>query len=226
MTYKGIIFDFNGVLLWDSHLHEQAWAEFARQVRDAPFTLEEMALHMHGRSNHAILEYLTGQPLDYVAAHELAQQKEAIYRQMCLDLGDEFQLSPGAVELLEGLVAHDVPHTIATASEANNLAFFVQHLRLGRWFDVEKIVFDDGTMPNKPAPDIYLRAASTLGLTPRECMVVEDSRSGIQAAHAAGIGHIVALGPAATHPALQRLPGVAQVITDLGALSAAGLFAL
>lgn len=226
MTYKGIIFDFNGVLFWDSHLHEQAWAEFAWQVRDKPFTIEEMAVHMHGRSNHAILEYLTGQPLNYAAAHELAQQKEAIYRQMCLDLGSGFQLSPGAVVLLDWLVAHDVPHTIATASEANNLAFFVQHLHLGRWFDVDKIVFDDGTMPNKPAPDIYLRAAAVLGLAPDETVVIEDSRSGIQAAHAAGIGHIVALGPAATHPDLQRLPGVTQVITNLGALSTAGLFAV
>ncbi|MCA9962098.1 MAG: HAD family phosphatase [Anaerolineales bacterium] len=224
MTYKGIIFDFNGVLLWDSHLHEQAWAEFARQVRDEPFTIEEMAVQMHGRSNHTILEYLTGQTLDFAAAHELAQQKEAIYRQMCLALGDDFQLSPGATALLDWLVAHDIPHTIATASEALNVAFFVQHLHLERWFDVDRIIFDDGTMPNKPAPDIYLRAAATLGLLPAECVVVEDSHSGIQAAHAAGIGHIIALGPTLRQPILSGLPGVGQVVAQLGDIDGPALF--
>lgn len=226
MTYKGIIFDFNGVLLWDGRLHEQAWAEFARQVRDEPFTVAEMAVQMHGRSNHAILEYLTGQKLDFAAAHELAQQKEAVYRQMCLNLGAAFQLSPGAADLLDWLVAHDIPRTIATASEALNVAFFGQHLHLGRWFDVGKIVFDDGTMPNKPAPDIYLRAAATLGLTPTDCVVVEDSHSGIQAARAAGIGHIIALGPAPTHPNLLALPGVTQVLANLGEVQAPVLFDL
>ncbi|MCA9934260.1 MAG: HAD family phosphatase [Ardenticatenaceae bacterium] len=224
MTYKGIIFDFNGVLLWDSHLHEQAWAEFARQVRDEPFTVEEMRVQMHGRSNHAILEYLTGQTLDYTAAHKLGQQKEAIYRQMCLDLGDGFQLSPSAVSLLDWLVAHDVPHTIATASEAINLAFFVQHLNLARWFKVDKIIFDDGTMPNKPAPDIYLNAAAALGLAPAECIVVEDSYSGIQAAHAAGIGYIIALGPAPSHVKLRTLAGVKQTVVHLGEVQTAVLF--
>lgn len=214
------------MLLWDSHLHEQAWADFARQLRDEPFTVAEMAVHMHGRSNHTILEYLTGQQLEFAAAHKLAQQKEAIYRQMCLDLGTAFQLSPGAVAFLDWLAAHDIPRTIATASEAINVAFFVANLQLERWFTVDKIVFDDGTMPNKPAPDIYQRAAATLGLATVDCVVVEDSRSGIQAAHAAGIGHIIALGPASQHAHLSSLTGVGQVVTNLGEIQKAALFDL
>ncbi|MCA9973550.1 MAG: HAD family phosphatase [Anaerolineales bacterium] len=218
MSYTGILFDFNGVLLWDSALHEQAWAAFARQVRQAPFTVDEMALQMHGRSNHAILEYLTGQTLDFAAAHALAQQKEAIYRQLCLDLGAAFRLSPGAAALLDWLAARGVPRTIATASEAINVAFFVEHLRLDRWFDVDQIVFDDGSFANKPAPDIYLRAAARLGLPPAACVVVEDSRAGIRAAHAAGAGQVVALGPAETHAALRQLPGVTLTIASLAQL--------
>lgn len=215
MTYKGIIFDFNGVLLWDGRLHEQAWAEFARQLRPEPFTVAEMAGQMHGRSNHAILEYLTGHKLDAVTAQTLAQQKEAIYQQMCLALGDAFQLSPGAVALLDWLVAQAMPHTIATASDAANVAFFVQHLHLARWFDLSAIVHDDGIMPNKPAPDIYWRAAARLGLSPADCVVVEDSRSGLQAAQAAGIGYVVALGPRSTHPSLAALPGVSATVETL-----------
>lgn len=216
MTYHGIIFDFNGVLLWDRHLHEQAWAEFARQVRNEPFTVEEMASHMHGRTNRAILQYLTGQELSQTAVDHLAQQKERIYRQRCLEAGAAFQLSPGAVDLLDWLVAHDIPRAIATSSDAINVAFFSRHLHLGRWFPTCQIIFDDGTTPGKPAPDIYLRATTALGLPPPACMVVEDAHSGIEAAYAAGVGRIIALGPEPDHARLRALPGVAQAIAHLG----------
>ena len=88
-----------------------------------------------------------------------------------------------------------------------------------------QIVHDDGRLPGKPAPDVYLEAARRLGLPPAACVVVEDSRSGLAAAHAAGIGHIVALGPAAEQDALRALPGVARVISSLAALPR-DLFAL
>jgi len=70
---------------------------------------------------------------------------------------------------------------------------------LDRWFDVAKIVYDDGVRPGKPAPDIYLAAAENIGLAPSQCVVVEDAISGIQSAQVAGIGHIVALGRLAAH---------------------------
>src|SRR5437764_3204159 len=52
----------------------------------------------------------------------------------------------------------------ATSSEITNLKFFMEHLRLGRWFDVAKIIYDDGSRPGKPAPDVYLAAARNIGV--------------------------------------------------------------
>jgi beta-phosphoglucomutase len=190
----GIIFDFNGVLLWDSHLHERAWQAFALEKRGRPFTAEELKNHMHGRTNAEILGYLYGRP---VAGAELAQyveEKESAYQQMCLQAGDEFQLSPGAVELLDWLQTAEIPHTIATSSDKGNVDFFWQHLDLARWFAYDRLVYDDGSIPGKPAPHMYLRAAAQLALPPARCIVVEDSISGIQAAAAAGMGCVVALG--------------------------------
>lgn len=216
MRFQGIIFDFNGVLLWDGHLQERAWAQFSKEKRGLPFSQEEMALHVHGRNNQHTLGYLMGRTLKGTELHQLTQQKEEIYRQLCLDEGRDFRLSPGAVDLLDFLVANGIPHTIATASGRTNLEFFAQHLDLTRWFKMEQIVYDDGTRPGKPAPDIYLQAASNLGLAPARCVVVEDSRSGIQAAHAAGIGHIIALGPYHMHSLLADLEGVQGVVENLG----------
>jgi len=190
-------------------------------------------VHVHGRNNRYTLEYLVGRPLDGAEVARLAEDKEAIYRRLCLaepgqDHGRQgdggyvagFRLSPGAVELLDHLAASGVPQTIATASGRGNVDFFVEHLALERWFDPARIVYDDGTLPGKPAPDLYRRAAEVLGQPPARCVVVEDSQAGIEAARAAGIGYLVALGPRQRHEALRRLPGVDRVIESLGELLA------
>lgn len=225
MQYEGVIFDFNGVLLWDSELHERAWAQFARGLRPRPFTQQEMAAQMHGRSNHDILEYLSGRSLSAAEAEELARQKETIYRELCLDLGADFRLSPGAVDVLEWLAARHVPYTIATASGPGNVAFFAEHLHLENWFDPEKIVYNDGTFPMKPAPDIYLRAAAMLGVETAVCLVIEDAISGIRAAHAAGAGGIIALAPRARQARFRAVPGVSGVIERLDQLLTDGWLA-
>jgi beta-phosphoglucomutase-like phosphatase (HAD superfamily) len=224
MIFQGIIFDFNGVLLWDAHLQEQAWRQFAVEIRGRLFSDEDLAEHMHGRTNQYVLEYVTGRQIIGDELRQLTQQKEAIYRRLCLAQPQDFVLSPGAVDLLSFLVGQHIPHTIATASEKTNLDFFVTYLDLNRWFNLAQIVYDDSSRPGKPAPDVYLQAAYNLGLLPAQCVVVEDSRAGLQAACAAGIGHIVALGPADTHPQLRRIEGVNQVVESLEQIPREALF--
>ena len=223
MKFQGLILDFNGVLWWDSPLQEQSWGQLSTILRGTPLSAEEMAIHVHGRNNRYTLEYLTGRTVVGKELHQLVEQKERIYRQLCLDQGGGFKLSPGAVELLDFAVAQHVAHTIATAAGKENLDFFVEHLHLDRWFDVERIVYDDGTRPGKPAPDIYLQAARNLGLAAAQCVVVEDSPAGIHAAYAAGIGRVIALGPVHTHAQLAWL-GAGQVIETLQQLPKEQLF--
>jgi beta-phosphoglucomutase len=221
---SGIIFDFNGVLLWDDALQRRSWRQFSARYRQAPLSDAEIDLHVRGRTNPYTLAYLLGHPLNPQEVERLSEEKERIYRQMCLDLGPDFQLSPGAVDTLAGLAVQGIPRTIATSSGEANVDFFVAHLQLGKWFEVEQIVCDGGRFPGKPAPDIFLHAARKLGLDPAQCVVVEDSSSGIEAARRAGIGHIIALGPKDQHNALGRTPGVSQVIEHLGQLRVQELF--
>ena len=63
MKYEGLIFDFNGVLWWDTRQQEIAWKQFSSEVRGTPFSREEMTVHVHGRNNQHTLEYLTGKPV-------------------------------------------------------------------------------------------------------------------------------------------------------------------
>ncbi|MEC5398324.1 HAD family hydrolase [Uliginosibacterium sp. H1] len=212
---QGVIFDFNGVLLWDAALHEEAWQAAALRLRGRPLDAHEFEHHVHGRPNASILAYLLGRPVAGAELEALAQQKESLYRERCLQRPDIFVLSPGATRLLDTLVAADVPRTIATSSDRRNLDFFIAHLGLARWFDVTRIVHDDGSRPGKPAPDCYLQAAANLGPAAQDCIVVEDAVSGFRAARAAGVGCLIALADPSRAAQLGADHGVDQVIASL-----------
>jgi HAD superfamily hydrolase (TIGR01509 family) len=215
---QGIIFDFNGVLLWDSHLHEMAWNECARNIRGREFSEEEIDHQMHGRTNGDIIQYLSGQRLEPDRLQQFIDRKEDIYHKLCLKYKDEFKLAPYATEFLDYLKGAKIPMTIATSSGTRNLKFYYEHLSLATWFDYDVVAHDDGTMKGKPEPDLYLHAAKNLGLKPSQCIVFEDARSGITAAHRAGIGKIIAIGPKQKHKALAALQGVNQTIAGFDEL--------
>ncbi len=211
---KGIIFDFNGILLWDRHMHEEVWQDLASEIAGREVSLEEIQKLIHGLTNTAIAEHFAGRKLDRKQLDAYIQTKESAYQQKCLTRHEEFKLSPGAEEFLDYLKDAGKPMTIGTSSGIENLDFYFKHLHLDRWFKFDLVSYDDLTIKGKPAPDIYLIAARKLGLRPSECIVLEDAVSGVAAAHAAGTGKIIAMGPPETHAELAQLPGVNQTITD------------
>lgn len=214
MKYKGIIFDFNGTLFFDSEKHLEAWREYSRKLRGTAFSDDEMRKYMFGRTNEDIIAYAIGKKPDADMVEELAREKEAVYREMCRKDAENTVLAPGAVEFLDFLKAHNIPMTIATMSEKDNVDFYIEEFQLAKWFDIDKIVYSDGTLPGKPAPDIYLKAAEKLGLTPKECIVVEDAISGIDAAHSADIGKIIAIASMESEDLYKNIPAVSQIIKN------------
>lgn len=221
---KGVIFDFNGVLCWDTAEQSEAWSRYAEILRGSRLTQEEIAEHVVGRDNRYIFHYLTGKRFSgaELAAH--TEGKESIYRNLLLERGEAFRLSPGAELLLDTLKELGVRRSIATSAGEVNLRFYFQHLHLDQWFDFNQVVYDDDHIATKPAPEPYQRAAAKLGLSPAECAAVEDSRHGVQSAQAAGIGFIIALGDKSVHARLIRLPGVRLVVENLGQIPARDLF--
>lgn len=214
MKYEGIIFDFNGTLFFDSEKQIEAWKSFSKKLRGTPFSDEELNNVMFGRTNRSIIEYLLGRSIDDKELFQLSEEKEQMYRDMCIKDKANFKLAPGAFELLDYLKGKKIPNTIATGSGKINVVFFMKTLNLKRWFDLQRIVFDDGTMKGKPDADIYLKAAEKIGLNPKKCIVVEDAISGIESAYRANIGKIIAIGPESKHESLKKLKGVDCVISD------------
>ena len=214
MKYSGILFDFNGTMFFDTEKNESAWQNFAKRYCGRLITDTEFRERAHGRTNRDLLEYLFGRSLSVAEVCEFSEKKEVIYRAMCLQDAAGFHLAPGLPELLDDLKQKGIPRTIATAAQKGNLDFYIRYFHLERWFDIGSIVYDNGAFPGKPAPDIYLLAAQRIGLPPERCIIVEDALSGIQAAHAAGAGVIIAVGPDSARESLLRIEAVSAVIRD------------
>lgn len=199
MAIRGVIFDFNGTLFWDGDKNEAAWRAFAMRHAGRTITDTEF-LDLHGRPNREFIGFLLGYiPADPADVLALAEEKEAIYREMCLSDPQGFCLAPGAPALLEQLAERGIPHGIATSAEIGNIDFYFQHMDLERYFQREWVVYNDHSRPGKPHPDFYQAAARAIHLPPQECAVVEDAPIGVLAAHNAGIGRVVGIVPPGSH---------------------------
>lgn len=192
---KGIIFDFNGTMFQDSHLHEAAWLHMVKKYSKGELSDHDISVNLHGRTNKEILNFFVSDSLTEEEIDKLSFEKEAYYRELCLKNPEELKLTNGLISVLDSLKEINIPMTIATATVKENVDFYFEVFKLDRWFNIEKVVYDNGTFPGKPAPDIFLIASSKLELDPRECLVVEDAYSGILAAKKANIGKIIAIDP-------------------------------
>lgn len=211
---KGIIFDFNGTLYWDSQLHYDAWREYSKLLRGVEFTDEEMRNKMFGHTNEDIIEYAIGKKPTKEMVEKYGKEKEALYRKRCILDPENFKLAPGAVEFLNFLKENNIPRTIATMSEWDNVEFYIKEFHLENWFDLDKIVYSDGTIPGKPAPDIFKIAAQKINLVPKDCVVVEDAIAGIKSAKSAGIGKIIAIASLEPVEFYQKIEGVENIIKN------------
>ena len=211
---KGIIFDFNGTLFWDSQLHYNAWREYSKILRGYEFTYEEMREKMFGHTNENIIEYAIGKKPSKEMVEKYGKEKESVYRKWCLSNPETLKLAPGAIELLDYLKSNNIPMAIATMSEWDNVEFYIKEFNLLKWFDIDKIVYSDGTIPGKPSPDIFLIATERLNLNPKDCIVIEDALAGIKSAQNAGIGKIIAIASLEPIEYYKNMDGLCSIIQD------------
>ena len=216
---KGIIFDFNGTLYWDSQLHYDAWREYSKILRGVEFSDEEMREKMFGHTNEDIIEYAIGKKPSKDMVEKYGNEKEALYRKRCLLDREAFKLAPGAIEFLNFLKENNIPRTIATMSEWDNVEFYIKEFHLENWFDIDKIVYSNGEIPGKPAPDIFMIAAEKIGLHPKDCIVIEDAIAGIKSARGAGIGKIIAIASLEPIEFYKKIDGLDSIITNFNEIN-------
>lgn len=188
MVIKGVIFDFNGTLFFDTQLHNQAWDIFLERY-SLSLDDEEKDRKIHGKNNADILTNIFNKEFTADDIKKLIIEKESIYQTLCLKQGME--LAPGAEDLFNYLQTKNIPFTIATASDLFNVEFYFKHFNLGKYFDFAKVVYNDGTMKSKPDPEIFVKAMYVLNVKSEQTLIFEDSSSGIGAAENSNAAKII-----------------------------------
>ncbi|MCH8625476.1 HAD family hydrolase [Lactiplantibacillus plantarum] len=186
-----MIFDFNGTMFFDGGIQKESWGEFLKEEFTCTMTESEFEKHVAGRNNRDTLEYYSGRKISDAELEVLTNKKEQIYCDMCLSRPREFHLVDGLTDFLSVCLKNGIKLNIATASERSNVEFFFKHLDLEKWFDIESVSLNDGTLPGKPAPDMFLRAMENVDSNPYNSAIFEDSVSGIQAANNANAGKVI-----------------------------------
>jgi HAD superfamily hydrolase (TIGR01509 family) len=174
------LFDMDGVIIDSTCTHIEAWRRYL-----AGFQIEipDIESRMLGKHNDEIVrDFFRGLPLTGRDIIEHGTRKETLYRQMMAPVCKE-KLVPGVAEFLR---AHrNTPSALATNAERANVEMVLELAGIRHQFSV--IVNGQDVARPKPAPDIYLRAASLLNAACRDCVVFDDSATGIRAARAAGM---------------------------------------
>ena len=179
MKKGGVIFDFNGTLFWDSEYQESSWDEYLK-THDIKLTKSQKKEYIHGRNGKDTFEILFNRKLNNLEVHQLVEEKEILYREECLK--HKMELAPGAKSLLEYLKNKEIPIAIATASGKTNIDFFIEKFNLLAYFELDHIIYNDGSTKGKPNPDLFEKAIQRLGIKRENSIIFEDSYSGIQAA--------------------------------------------
>lgn len=183
---RAVIFDIDGTIVDNMHLHAEAFAVFAERHGLAALTQDDRA-RLDGRRNSEIFPILFKRdvPRDEWQAYE--REKEGLYREL-----SKGRLTPmkGLHALLARLAREETPMALATSAPEPNVVHTLAELDLVARFSI--IVRGDEVGRGKPAPDVFIEAARRLGITPADCLVFEDAPMGIEAAQAAGM-RVVAL---------------------------------
>jgi beta-phosphoglucomutase len=183
---QAVIWDLDGVILDSADEHRRAWQRLAREegfpMTDADFWAT------FGKRNDDIIASLWGNlPPEQVKV--LSDRKEMYFRELIKESAVPL---PGAIELMRELHTSGFAQALASSSPVENINLIADVLGLKQYLSI--LVSGETVAKGKPAPDIFLKAASELQMNPSVCLVIEDAVAGVEAAHAAGMRCIAVAG--------------------------------
>ncbi len=177
-----IIFDMDGVLINSNAAHLASWKKIAAQ--DGVSFSDEVFWKTFGMTSEYIVEKYWGDTtLTNEQISAIVNRKETAFRESVKKFVQPIE---GAVDFV--LFLHKKSYKMAVGSSAPriNVEYVLDWLEIRDCFN-ECIVAGDEVKQGKPAPDIFLTAARKLNATPKNCIVIDDSRSGVNAGKNAGM---------------------------------------
>lgn len=215
LPLRAIVFDMDGLMVDTEPLSRRAWEHVLR-----PFGVlltDVVYGRMIGRRSGEAVKLLLDAYHLPLTAEEIMNRKTAVLDEL---LVDELPIMPGLMALQAQISWRGIPWAVATSSPRRHAENLLR--RLGLLNDCRALVGGDDVVNGKPAPDIYLLAAQRLGVLAKQCLALEDSLPGCQAATQAGmVTVVVPNGQTKTAEfacAHQIYPSLFQVAENLDAL--------
>ena len=178
---KAVIFDMDGVICHTNPYHSQAFKIFFEKRNLFP-SEEDFQHHMYGKNNGYILSYFLGREIVGDELLALEDEKESLFREIYQHHVDPIS---GFMDFFNSLKDAGFKTGVATSAPFANLELIAGKLDL--FLHLESALASEHVQRHKPDPEVYLKSASNLSLTPEQCIVFEDSFSGISAAKNAGM---------------------------------------
>ncbi len=176
-----VIFDMDGVICHTNPYHSLAFREFFATRNLAP-TNEDFAAHMFGKSNSYILSHFLKRPIAGEELLQMEEEKESLFRKIYAPHIDPIA---GIIAFIANLKSNGVKLGVATSAPYANLDLILNKVPIRQ--EMGSIMASEDVKKHKPDPEVYLTSAINLGVSPEQCLVFEDSYSGVSAALNAGM---------------------------------------
>lgn len=178
---KAVIFDMDGVICHTNPFHSQAFKIFFEKRNLFP-TEEDFMRHMYGKNNGYILSHFLGRKIEGEELQLLEDEKESLFREIYQHHVDPIA---GFLSFFHALREQGIKTGVATSAPFANLELIGGRLDLFPY--LESALASEQVSKHKPDPEVYLKTAANLSLLPSQCVVFEDSFSGVSAAKNAGM---------------------------------------
>lgn len=199
-----VIWDLDGVIVDTAAHHFSSWRDVLKK-RGVDFSYEEFR-HTFGMRNHEIIGKILGDSISHKDMQSIASEKELAFRSQ---ITGDLKVLPGVMKLLADLKNNNYKMALATSAPMENVKAILGAIGITEYFDA--IISDEDVKKGKPDPEVFIKAAVRLGVKIPNCLVIEDSIAGIEAARRAGMKCIAV---SITHPA-EKLSQADFVVSSL-----------
>ena len=177
---RGVLFDMDGLVLDSEKLYSRFWREACQFYGYAMTYAQSLRMRgLGGKAGEAMLHSFFGEEANYI---QLRAKRIELMDAFIEENGVE--LKSGIFELLTHLKEKNIAAAITSSSPMGRIRSHLSRHGLDAEFD--KLCSGHDVPNGKPAPDIYLYGAASLGLKPEECLALEDAPAGIASAYRAG----------------------------------------
>ena len=182
---KGVVFDMDGVIIESEHTHYQAICEAMGDEMDQTYqTFLSKCTGGDERFAMGRLAEFSGIEYDESLFQEWSKKKAVAYQRL---VGESATAMPGAIELVCS-VAEKFPIGLATGSRRSDVEAAFSTLAGGKLNGLfQSIVTSDDVAKTKPDPATYAKAAEGMGISPSDCLAIDDSPNGVSSAKKAGM---------------------------------------